>query len=108
MYLEEFKKLNEMKEDLETLRGILVDLDRSRYILAYNDILNMAMKADTYSEFKYGTIVARIERGRYCLSVSTLESCIGYAEILIKKTEEYLQLLIVKEYLSPKKAGNVV
>lgn len=103
MFLEEFKKLNEMKEDLETLRGILVDLDRSRYILAYNDILRIAMKADSYSKFKYGTVVSRIERGRYCLSVSTLESCIGYAEILIKKTEEYLQLLIVKEYLSPAK-----
>jgi hypothetical protein len=102
MFVEKFNELNEMKEDLSYLKDSLGLLDRGRYMLAYKDILRIAYRAESFSENHYFVIVSRIEKAYYCLSVSTLKACIEYAELLIKMTEEYLQLSAVNEFLNEK------
>lgn len=102
MFTEEFKKLKELKEDLETMKGYLKGLKRTRYVAAYNEIMKIAYKADSISKFRFGTMVSRMERARYCLSEPVLNSCVDYAEALIRMSDEYLQVLTAKEFLAPK------
>ena len=107
MFTEEFKKLKELSADLEMVRGHLGSLSRSRYVAAYKEIMKIAYMADGLSKCQFGTVVARMERARYCLSESVLQNCADYAEVLIKKSEEYLQVLVAKEFLSPTKRNQV-
>ncbi|MBR3791220.1 MAG: hypothetical protein IKK18_00810 [Clostridia bacterium] len=101
MFTEEFKVLKELSADLETMRGYLNGLRSSRYGEAYKQIMLIAHRADGISKCQFGTIVARMERARYCLSEEVLNCCIDYAELLVKKSEEYLQVLVAKEFLTP-------
>lgn len=100
MYGEKMSKLNSVREDVKELRSCLGLLNRNRYPLAYKNILQLAYKVDSLSDFQYSIIVARIEKAVYCLSVSTLNSCLDYVDTLIKLTEEYMQIMAVNDFLS--------
>lgn len=107
MFTEEFKMLKELSADLKTMKGYLGGLSKYHYVEAYKQIMKIAYKADGISKGQFGTVIARMERAKYCLSPSVLNCCIDYAELLIKKSEEYLQILVAKEYLMPAQRGKV-
>lgn len=105
MYVEKMVELNEVREDLGLLKECLGGLNEVRYPLAYQNILKLAHKLDGLSECHYSSIVTRIERAHYCLSLKTLNACLDYIEVFIKLTDEYLQLSAVNEFLNQEDAA---
>ena len=113
MFKEKYARLEEYKNDLSDLESGIREykerleernLKANKYAVqeTFKEIIGLAMKVSGLSDFKYNVVIGRIERAKYCLSPEILLECLKYVSVLIRKTEDYLDLQMAEFYLCPK------
>ena len=103
MFSEKFKELESLKVQLEK---VSLEIDKTpNYAYKYGhrellrELLKIGSSASRLSDFKFELLVGKVGMAETCLSKRVLKICVVYLRVLIKRTEDYLQLQVADYYL---------
>lgn len=103
MFSEKFKELESLKEKLEKVN---LEIDKTPdYAYSYGhrellrELLKIGSSASHLSDFEFELLVSKVEMAETCLSKRVLKICVSYLWVLIRRTEDYLQLQVADYYL---------
>lgn len=88
----EFAELKVLEERLDIVKENLKNPDDYDLDMVYKEVVKIAYAADYLSEYKYCTVVGRLEKARRMNKSSVINTCVEYVNSLLELTKDYITL----------------